>query len=154
MLSELVEPRPTSSELEWVAGRPEHTLYLSVITLGELRTGGSALPPGKRRDLRTRWLEEDLARRFEGRVLSVDPPIALAWGDMLGEAELKGRPLSAIDTLIAAAARVHGCTVVTRNESGADTSVSFVTPSGRRLLARESIRRATRRRSPWSSFLR
>ena len=116
VLSEVVRPRPDPAVLDWIAGQPEHTLFLSVITIGELAKGASKLADGPRRQEIETWIEGDLARRFRDRLLPVDLAVARSWGEMLGAAERRGTPLPAIDALIAATAHVHGCAVVTRNE--------------------------------------
>ena len=67
-------------------------LFLSVITLGELTKGVARLDPGRRRERLTRWLAEDLPAQFAGRVLPFDQAAAVRWGEMMAEAELRGRP--------------------------------------------------------------
>ena len=72
---------------------------------------------GRRRDALTGWLLHDLPGRFEQRILPVDEPVALAWGDLMGLAKRRGRGLSAMDGLIAATALAKGLVLVTRNVS-------------------------------------
>ena len=117
VLSELVKPRPDVGVVSWVEGQDEHLLHLSVITLGELQKGIAKLAAGDRRDRLQGWVDRELVTRFAGRILTVDEDVAALWGVMLGEAEARGEPLPAIDTLIAATAAVSGCAVVTRNVS-------------------------------------
>ena len=129
VLSELVKPQPEESVLAWVASRNEHDLFLSVITLGELHKGIARLPRSRRRSDLGEWVERDLALRFHGRILDVDAAVAADWGRMLGLAETRGRPLTAIDALIAATAKAHGHSVVTRNEADFEpTGVSMINP--------------------------
>jgi len=129
VVSELIKPRPDKRICRWVAGQEEHRLFLSVITLGELQKGVSKLSPGRRRSEIERWIESDLLHRFKNRILSVDTAVATTWGEMLGKAEGCGRPIPAIDALIAATARVNRCTVVTRNESDIEPSgVEVINP--------------------------
>ncbi len=61
------------------------------------------------------WLDEDLAKRFQGRILPVDSEVAAEWGRIQGEALAKAQPLPVIDSMISATAAVHNLTVVTRN---------------------------------------
>lgn len=115
VLSELVRPKPSRSVVAWVEAQDEHELFLSVVTFGELHKGIAKLPEGERRSRLERWVADDLATRFENRILPVDVEIAAAWGALLGRAEADGPPVPVIDALIGATARVHGCAVVTRD---------------------------------------
>lgn len=115
VVSELARPRPDGGVLEWLEAADEPALHLSVITLGELEKGIAKLPPSARRRRIEDWVREDLAARFEGRLLDVDRAIAARWGAISGEAEARGAPLPVIDALIAATALQHGLEVVTRN---------------------------------------
>lgn len=112
VLSELRRPKPDESVVSWFAQRPASTLFLSVLTLGELRKGIEALPPGDRRFRLLDWLGVDLPAFFSGRILSIDQVVVERWGRLLAEA---GRPLPAIDSLLAATALQHHLCVVTRN---------------------------------------
>jgi toxin FitB len=115
VVSELVKGRPEQRVLDWVAGHLPADLYLSAITLGELIRGIAKLPTGPRRGALRRWLDADLRREFEGRILAFDQGTAAIWGDLMGEADRRGRPRSAIDAQIAATARQHELTLVARN---------------------------------------
>lgn len=112
MLSELRRRRPNPSVSGWFSQRPATTLYLSVLTLGEIRKGIEALPEGDRRFRLTDWLEVDLPRFFGGRILAVDASVADRWGHLLA---VVGRPVPAVDSLLAATALHHGLRLVTRN---------------------------------------
>ncbi len=112
VLSELRRRDPNRNVVRWVAERPATTLYLSVLTLGELRKGVEGLPEGDRKRRLLDWLEVELPAYFAGRVLPVDASVADRWGRLLAQA---GRPVPAIDSLLAATALVHGLTLVTRN---------------------------------------
>ena len=115
VLSELARPRPDAGVVQWLEGAEEARLYLSVVTLGELEKGIARLPASARRTRIERWLRQELAARFEGRILDVDRRVAERWGAMSGASEARGAPLPVIDALIAATGRVHGLEVVTRN---------------------------------------
>jgi len=114
-ISELVRSQPEPRVAEWMRAVNESLLYLSVLTLGEIRKGAAALPQSKRRAYLESWLESDLQVRFSGRILTIDNQIADRWGWLTAEADLKGRPLSAIDGLLAATAIQHNLTIVSRN---------------------------------------
>ena len=84
------------------------------------------LPAGERRRRLDEWLRNDLALRFEGRIIGVDGAIADEWGRMIARRETRGRPMGAMDALVAATARVHDLTVVTRNTTDFQGSVKTV----------------------------
>jgi hypothetical protein len=115
VLSELAKPRPDAGVVQWLEGAEEAHLYLSVVTLGELEKGIARLPASARRARIERWVRQELAARFEGRILDVDRRVAERWGVMSGASEVRGVPLPVIDALIAATSLAHGLEVVTRN---------------------------------------
>jgi len=128
-ISELVRSKPEPRVLEWMEAADESLLYLSVLTLGEIRKGVAALPQSKRQTRLEMWLEVDLQARFSGRILSVDAPIADRWGLMAAEAKRKGRALSAIGGLLASTALHHNLTIVSRNISDfANTQIPTLNP--------------------------
>ncbi len=114
VVSELARARPEPRVLSWFAGVADEALYLSVLTLGELRNGVESMPRGARRERLRNWLEHDLPGWFDDRLLPVDAAIADRWGRLTASA---GRHLPAIDSLLAATALQHDLRVVTRNAS-------------------------------------
>ena len=112
VLSELRRKAPDRGVVDWFNRRPPSTLFLSVLTLGEIRKGIEGASDAQRRQVLTDWLETDLPLFFTGRILSVDAPVSDRWGRLVGAA---GRPLPAIDSLLAATALVHDLVLVTRN---------------------------------------
>ena len=117
IVSEWVKPRPNAGIVAWLADIDEDRVFISVVTLAELRHGIERLAAGARRDRLDSWLRDDLPRRFEDRILVVDDAIADSWGRVMLRGQAAGRPLSAMDAFIAAMAEVHGMTLVTRNVS-------------------------------------
>ena len=117
MLSELTRPTPSARVVEWLESVDESLLYLSVLTLGEIRKGSTILTRGRRRSTLEAWLDAELVPRFASRVLVIDATTADRWGALAGEAQLRGMPVPVIDGLIAATALQHHLTVVTRNVS-------------------------------------
>jgi predicted nucleic acid-binding protein len=117
VVSEWIKPRPNPGVVAWIADMDEDRVFLSVVTLAELRYGVERLAPGQRRTRLGGWLEDDLPLRFEGRILNIHPAVANACGRLVARAEAMGRPTEAMDAFIAATAEVHGLTVVTRNIS-------------------------------------
>jgi hypothetical protein len=114
------QKRPSARVMAWLDEQPEEMLYLSVLTLGEIRKGIARLPAGTKRRRLTQWLEHDLRERFAGRVLPVDEEAAELWGRLQAAAEARGRPLPTLDCQFAATAMAHGLTLVTRNTNDFD----------------------------------
>jgi predicted nucleic acid-binding protein len=115
--------------MEWMDATDETLLYLSVLTLGEIRKGVAGLQPSRRRARLETWLEVELGSRFAGRILAVDTAIANRWGLLAAAVKLKGISLSVIDGLLAATALQHNLTVVTRNATEfAKTQVPVINP--------------------------
>lgn len=126
VVSEWTKPRPNAGVVEWLARVDEDEAFLSVVTFAELRHGIERLPTGERRRRLDEWLRNDLALRFEDRIIGVDGAIADEWGRVVARRETRGRPMSAMDALIAATAQVHDLTVVTRNAADFQSSVKNV----------------------------
>ena len=114
-LSEPARERPEPRVLSWLAAVDESQLFLSVLTLGEIRKGASSLPESRRRSGLEVWLERQVKVRFAGRILPVTGDIAERWGWLAGEAKARGRTLPVIDGLLAATALHHNLTLITRN---------------------------------------
>jgi len=112
VLSEFRRKVPDGGVVDWVVQRPANTLYLSVLTLGELRKGVEAVADAGRRASLLDWLEIELPAFFTGRILPIDACVADRWGRMVAAA---GRPVPAIGSLIGATAAQHGLSLVTRN---------------------------------------
>jgi predicted nucleic acid-binding protein len=128
-ISELIRSNPEPRVMDWMRSADESLLYLSVLTLGEIRKGAAILPQSKRRTHLESWLEFDLQVRFSGRILAIDNPVADRWGWLTAESERKGRPLAAIDGLLAATALQHGLTIVSRNVTDfASTNAPILNP--------------------------
>jgi tRNA(fMet)-specific endonuclease VapC len=102
--------------VEWLDNLDPNTVYLSVITIGEIRKGIEKLSPSKRKDAVQEWLETDLLLRFQGRILEITAEVMLVWGKLTGQLEKEGRPINAIDSLIAAIALHGDYCLVTRNK--------------------------------------
>lgn len=111
-ISELRRREPEPRVVEWFQQRPARVLYLSVLSMGEIRRGVERLEEGRRAQALRSWLEEELPAWFGGRLLPIDGAVADRWGRLLAEA---GRPLPAIDSLLAATALVHDLVLTTRN---------------------------------------
>jgi toxin FitB len=114
-ISEWQKPRPNTGVTAWMRSADEDQLFLSVVTLAELRFGIERMATGSRRRRYEQWLEHELLLRFETRILSVNQEVADAWGRIVALCASIGKPISAIDGFLAATAQVHGLTLVTRN---------------------------------------
>jgi toxin FitB len=129
VISELVARQPDQAVLTWIEALDQTAVYLSVITIGEIHRGIERLPESAKRDRLRAWLTDDLLVRFGDRIVPIDVGVMIAWGSMVARLIREGRPLSAMDSLIAAQAIHHGYSLVTRNESDfRDTGVNVVNP--------------------------
>ena len=129
VISELVRPTPSPEVIAWMEAADEATLYLSVLTMGEIRGGVARLAPGKRRTGLETWLKIHLQARFDGRIIPIDAGVADRWGILSAEAARKGKALPVIDGLLAATAIQHDLTLVSRNARDfAYTQASVLNP--------------------------
>ena len=126
VVSEWVKTRPNRGVVAWLADIDEDRVFISVVTLAELRHGIERMGASSRRKRLDEWLREELPARFEGRVLSIDGIIADGWGKVVARSEAAGRPIGAMDAFIAATAEAHGMTLVTSNTSDFEASLKDV----------------------------
>jgi predicted nucleic acid-binding protein len=112
--SEMVKPKPHPDVVRWIAAADESLLYLSVLTLGEIRRGIASRPGAARRVKLESWFNE-LINRFSSRILPVDLAVCDRWGQLAGKSKLKGLALPVIDDPLAATALHYDLTFVTRN---------------------------------------
>lgn len=126
VVSEWVRQKPDPGVITWLAEVDEDRVFLSVVTLAELRHGIERLADGQRRRRLDSWLRDELPLRFEGRVLSVDQAVADRWGEVVARREAAGRPIAIMDAFIAATANVHQLKLVTRNEADFKSAVKEI----------------------------
>ena len=126
VISEWVKPRPDAGVVTWMDEVDEDRVFISVVSLAELRHGVELMAAGARRRRLDEWLTEELPLRFEGRVLLIDPAVAEAWGRIVARGEKAGRPISTMDGFIAATAEAHGLILVTRNVSDFEFSLKKI----------------------------
>jgi predicted nucleic acid-binding protein len=117
VISDSIKPRPNPRLTAWLAGVEEEDVFLSVITLTEIRYGIERMAEGRRRRQLDSWLQQDLVTRFENRMLAIDTVIADACGRLVARSLSLGHPLEFRDAFIAATAEVYELTLVTRNTS-------------------------------------
>ena len=128
-ISEFVSAQPERRVLDWLDATDERLLFLSVLTLGEIRKGVEGAAPGKRRTRLESWLEVELPVRFAGRILSINRAVAERWGSLAALGKRRGHPLAVIDGLLAATALEHDLALVSRNVGDfAGTGLSVVNP--------------------------
>ena len=137
--SEFSRDRPEPRVAAWLQAQPPTTLYLSAVTIGEIRKGLVVLPQGRRRMELEAWFHTDLLVWFRNRILPVTDSIADRWGVLEGQCQLKGTPLNTADGMIAATALEHDLTLVTRNvKDFAGLGVVLLNPGTRRKASRHA----------------
>ena len=115
VISELVRKQPQQHVIGWIDRVDAAYLYLSVVTIGEIRKGIEKLADSRRKTELLAWLQHDLLIRFRSTILPLDVETMLVWGTMNGQLARQGTPLPAIDSLLAALAVRYDLTLVTRN---------------------------------------
>ncbi len=115
VLSEYTKSKPDRRVHHWLATTDPDSMFLSTITVFEIRVGIEPMPEGKRKQALTRWLEDEVPRTFQGRMLPVTAEVADRAGRLVVAARMKGWNDLEMDALIAATALVHGMKVVTLN---------------------------------------
>ncbi len=126
IISELVKKTADPRVVEWLYAQEERSLFLSVLTLGELEKGIFKLSDGPLRRRLRDWIDLDLRKRFQDRILPIDGDVADRWGSLSGEAEQKGQKVPVIDGLLAATALTHGLTLVTRDMKHAALTTAVI----------------------------
>lgn len=118
IISNVTRPTPSEALMVWLAEQTDQDLYIASLTVAEIRRGVLEKPAGKRRNQLEAWFSgpEGPQALFAGRVLPFDEKAGLAWATLMAEAKARGRPRSALDTIIAAVAKANDCVVVTDNE--------------------------------------
>ena len=117
VVSEAMRKRPSARVLDWIGAQIEESLFISAITVGELRRGSLVLGEGKKRKALLRWIETGIKAEFGDRILPVDTTVMERWADLQASTVKAGRRLPVMDSLLAATALAHGLTLATRNIS-------------------------------------
>jgi predicted nucleic acid-binding protein len=115
VVSEPLRPTPDPRVVQWLDAQPLETVFISVITVAELRYGVSLLPSGRRRNTLREQLETKVLPTFTGRVLAFDLPATQAYAELMAKAQATGFTIGMADGLIAAIALTHRMTVATRD---------------------------------------
>lgn len=129
IISNVTKPDPSTALLAWMAEQPDKGLFISALTVAEIRRGLLEKPKGRKRALLEAWFTgpEGPQALFAGRVLPFDEKAGLIWARLMAEGTAKGRPRSALDMIIAAVAEANGCVVVTDNEKDF-VGLKFINP--------------------------
>ena len=131
VVSETTRPQPSAQVLDWVAAQASESLFISAITIGELRRGALLLTAGKKRRALLRWIETGIKAGFAGRILAVDTAVMERWAQLEATTRKAGRRLPLMDSLLAGTALVHGLTLATRNTADfAAADVPLLDPWG------------------------
>lgn len=129
VISELIARQPNAQVVAWIDSLDPTTVYLSVITIGEIRKGIEKLEPSKRKDVLLDWLNTDLLIRFHEHLAEITTEVMLRWGEMTGQLERQGKPVGVVDSLIAAIALAGEFVLVTRNQRDFEgTGVTLLNP--------------------------
>ncbi len=129
VISELVAKKPNPKVIEFVDSLDPDDVFLSVITIGEIVKGIEKLAKSNRKQKLNDWLKEDLLARFDGKIIPLNTDVLIKWGALTARVESKGKPMPAIDSLIAATVSTHEMTLVTRNiEDFASAGIEIVNP--------------------------
>ena len=129
VVSESTRRQPEPRVLEWFASQPDDALFISALTLGELRRGILLLDEGRKRRSLLRWLEQEIEPGFSSRVVAIDALVMRTWAELQVNAGRRGRGMPIMDGLFAASAVAHGLTLVTRNVADfAGTEVKLLNP--------------------------
>lgn len=115
VISELWRIEPDSNVLSWIDSQMVETLYLSAVTLAELRYGLATMPAGKRRTIYQERLERQVLPAFTGRVLAFDLEASQVYAKLMASARSEGKAVAREDGYIAATAAANGFTVATRD---------------------------------------
>lgn len=118
IVSDAFKLQPNAAIVRWIERQPGADLFISVLTVGELRRGVLQKAPGRRRAELESWFAGPAGPRalFHGRILSFEAAAALEWARIMAEGTAAGNPRSALDMIIAATAVANSCVVVTLNE--------------------------------------
>lgn len=117
VISETRKRQPNSLLLKWLEGVRQSDLFVSVVTIGELRSGAHSAQDANLRDRLELWIDDCVIPNFEDRLIDFDFSVADRWGALFGDSAAVGKTLSVCDSMIAATALSQGMTLVTRNVS-------------------------------------
>ena len=115
VLSEFTRRRPEEKVVNWMESVDEEKFFISVITIGEIQHGIERLPESHRKTGLLVWMNNELVKRFEHRILPLDMPAMFLWGSLTAHMESTGQPIALMDSLIVATALQNNLIIATRN---------------------------------------
>jgi len=116
IISEFISKIPNKNVIDYILALDENDLYLSVITIGEIKAGIEKLDNGSKKEKLLHWLENDLLDRFQNRIIDIDTEVMLQWGAINNRLKQLGKPLPIMDSLIGATSEIRDFILITRNE--------------------------------------
>ena len=116
IISEFISKIPNKNVIDYIVALDENDLYLSVITIGEIKAGIEKLDSGSKKEKLLHWLENDLLDRFQDKIIAIDTEVMLQWGAINHRLKLLGKPLPIMDSLIGATCEMNDVILITRNE--------------------------------------
>jgi toxin FitB len=130
IISETTKPQPAPAAIDWLGRQADADLFISTLTLAEIRRGILQKAAGRKRHQLETWFAgpEGPQALFRGRILPFDEQAAIAWAEIMAEGTATGRPRSALDMIIAATALANGCVVVTLNRRHFEDIVDVIDP--------------------------
>jgi len=115
VISELIKKKPDNNVIECLSKLNELNIFISVLTIGEIHKGISKINDSERKNSLLNWVNNDLVKRFENRIIDLDLSILIKWGQVNGEYEKKGVKLPVIDSLLVSTCLINNMIFVTRN---------------------------------------
>ena len=116
IISELISKKPNFKVLDFIQSLDERKVYLSVITIGEIKTGIEKLDNGSKKDDLTSWLNSDLIQRFKNKIVDIDIEVMIAWGIINQDLKSIGKTIPIMDSLIGATCKSKSFILITRND--------------------------------------
>ena len=116
IISELISKQPNQLVIDFLSSINENDIYLSVITIGEIKSGIENVKSLDKKEKLTKWLDEELLKRFENRIINIDVNVMITWGKINQNLKSIGKPLPIMDLLIGSSCICHEFTLVTINE--------------------------------------
>ena len=115
VISELASKSPCLEVVNWINRQELKNIFLSVLTIGEIKNGVAKLKDQSRKKVLQAWLQNELLETFGSQIIEINLQVALKWGQLIGDLDLVGKPMPAVDSIIAAQALEYECILVTRN---------------------------------------
>lgn len=117
IIANLLSEKPEPSLVAWVDAQPEEMMFISVVTLAELKQVIESSESSKARVHMNDWLMNDLVVRFSGRISEITTEVTLKWGELSARIHTQGGIINPIDSLTLAIAMIHNHTIVSSNTS-------------------------------------